>query len=233
MLPVIELMRVRTLAIDESIRAAARRGTTQVVVLGAGLCARGWRMPELAGSIVYEVDHPATQRYKRTRLKGLEPLARAVRFVSVDFEKDDLARSLERAGHDARTTTTWIWEGVTPYLTRRAIQGTLETIHARSAKGSTLVMTYYTPPSRSVGNGGGVRQPRHALLWSRVVLAVLGEPFRGLMTVGAMHDVLAVNGFRIETDATNAELAKGDPLAPPMRRPSDMIVRERIVVATH
>jgi methyltransferase (TIGR00027 family) len=106
-------MRVRTLAIDEAVLAAARDGIRQLVVLGADLCARAWRMEGLADTKVYEVDYPATQDYKRTRLGDLAPKARGVKFVGVDFETDDLKRALEAAGHERAAPTTWIWEGVT------------------------------------------------------------------------------------------------------------------------
>src|SRR5690606_25810776 len=143
--PLVDLMRARTVAIDEAIEDGVSRGSVQLVVLGAGLCARAWRMRSLADTIVFEVDHPATQSYKRARVDALEPKAREVRFVGVDFERDDLGAALEKAGHDASARTTWVWEGVTPYLTPAAIASTLDAVRARSAEGSTLVMTYGTP----------------------------------------------------------------------------------------
>src|SRR5689334_21361070 len=66
--PLVDFMRVRTRAIDDAILAAEARGVRQLVTLGAGLCARAWRMPGLAATRVYEVDHPASQRYKQARL---------------------------------------------------------------------------------------------------------------------------------------------------------------------
>ena len=70
------LMVPRTVAIDAAVR---EHGATQVVVLGAGLDARAWRMPELAGATVVEVDHPASQRDKQRRLGDLTPTARSGR----------------------------------------------------------------------------------------------------------------------------------------------------------
>lgn len=62
-----------------------------------------------------------------------EALAREVVFVGVDFEKDDLDERLSNAGHDTSRATTWIWEGVTPYLTPLAIDATLAVAARRSA----------------------------------------------------------------------------------------------------
>src|SRR4051812_11317299 len=59
------MMIARTVEIDDAIRAAAH---PQVVILGAGLDGRAWRMPELRDVRVFEVDHPDTQREKRARL---------------------------------------------------------------------------------------------------------------------------------------------------------------------
>ena len=60
-----EMMAARTVAIDDAIRSADAH---QVVILGAGLDGRAWRMPELCDATVFEVDHPASQRDKRARV---------------------------------------------------------------------------------------------------------------------------------------------------------------------
>src|SRR5690348_8576517 len=84
-----DMMEIRTVAIDRAVRDAA---SPQVVILGAGLDGRAWRMPELADADVFEVDHPDSQRDKRERAAALTPTARAIHFVPVDFTRDDLER---------------------------------------------------------------------------------------------------------------------------------------------
>ncbi|HET6612806.1 MAG TPA: class I SAM-dependent methyltransferase, partial [Kofleriaceae bacterium] len=101
-------MVARTVAIDDAIRGAT---STQLVILGAGLDGRAWRMPELAGAVVFEIDHPDTQREKQARAAELRRVASEVHFVPVDFERDDLAAALDKAGHDPSQPTTWVWEG--------------------------------------------------------------------------------------------------------------------------
>ncbi len=216
--PLVALMLVRTRAIDEVVQTDARRGTVQVVILGAGLCARAWRLGELGDSIVYEVDHPATQAYKRSRLGELVPTAREVRFVAVDFERDDLRNALEKAGHSQAAPTTWIWEGVTPYLTPEAIAGTLTTVQALSSPGSTIALTYY-PPS----DWREHPMVRAVSLGARF----LGEPFVGLMHTDEMHALLEQSGFGVDDDATNSELARRMGLVSAWPA-----IEERIVVAT-
>ena len=82
-----EIVVPRTVAIDDAIRAHQHE---QLVVLGAGLDTRAWRLAELVDVDVTEVDHPASQRDKRERLGDRPSLARTLRFAAVDFEVDDL-----------------------------------------------------------------------------------------------------------------------------------------------
>lgn len=121
----------------------------QLVVLGAGLDGRGWRLAELAGVVVYEVDHPDTQAIKLERAARLHPVAREVRFVAVDFGQDDLAARLSEAGFDAGQKSFWLWEGVTMYLNPDDVQKTLATVASLSAPGSQLALTYMADAKRS------------------------------------------------------------------------------------
>jgi methyltransferase (TIGR00027 family) len=132
----------RTVVIDDAVRAA---GNPQLVVLGAGLDGRAWRMSELSGTVVFEVDHPASQQDKRDRAKGLEPVANSLTYVPVDFGRDGLGPALASAGHDPAVPTTWIWEGVLPYLTQPEVDATLSVVADRSATGSRLIATYPIP----------------------------------------------------------------------------------------
>src|SRR4051812_18119981 len=99
----------RTVAIDDAVRAGPRG---QVVILGAGLDGRAWRLDELAGAELFEVDHPDSQADKQNRAAALgEPVAHR-HLVPIDFRSDDLGGALAAAGHDSTAPTTWIWEGV-------------------------------------------------------------------------------------------------------------------------
>src|SRR4051812_41855631 len=155
-----DMIALRTAAIDAAVRDAIAAGATQLVILGAGYDGRAWRMPELAGVKVFEVDHPATQGDKRARLPELPPPAGTVSFVSIDFERESLDAALDRAGHDRSSPTCWIWEGVVMYLTRDAMQGTLAGIAGRSAPGSTLIVNYHTT---------------HRRLLARLLFRLIGE----------------------------------------------------------
>jgi methyltransferase (TIGR00027 family) len=179
-----KVMVARTVEIDDAIREAS---SPQVVILGAGLDGRAFRMPELREAVVFEVDHPDSQREKRRRVTELKQAAREVRFVPVDFTRDDLGDALTHAGHDATRPTTWIWEGVVMYLSPSEVEATLAVIDRRSATKSRLVIVYHSP----------------ALMLRLIGLIVrqLGEPLRSAFTADAMRSLLARHGFDVVRDA--------------------------------
>jgi methyltransferase (TIGR00027 family) len=115
--------------------------TAQLVILGAGLDTRTWRLPGLAAPTVFEVDHPDTQLRKRAllRRRGLDDAR--VRFVPTDFTLDRLDTTMAGAGFDPSLPTLFLWEGTTNYLTPAAVDATLRWF-ARAAAGSRLVFTY-------------------------------------------------------------------------------------------
>jgi methyltransferase (TIGR00027 family) len=181
---------LRTRAIDDALVDAVDRGAQQIVILGAGLDARAWRLAELSSTIVFEVDHPTMQAYKRSQITREIPRAREVRFVAVDLERDDLERSLEGAGHDASRPTAFIWEGVTMYLTADAIAATLGAMRARSVATSTAIVTYFEPATRS--------RVESALLR---VLSFIGEPIVSAFS----RDEIAALFSRFDFDARSDE----------------------------
>ncbi|HEY7394900.1 MAG TPA: class I SAM-dependent methyltransferase [Gemmatimonadaceae bacterium] len=180
-----KVMAVRTVAIDDAIRAAAN---PQLVILGAGFDGRAWRMSELRNVVVFEVDHPDTQREKRERVGKLKPSSTDIRFVPVDFQHDSLDAALSSAGHDATHTTTWVWEGVIMYLSAPAIDATLDVIARRSVRGSRLVVLYHAKAFllRVVG----------------FVVRRMGEPLKSSFTPNSMRALLGRFGFRLQRDGS-------------------------------
>ena len=204
-----EMMAPRTVAIDEAVRL---RRTPQVVILGAGLDGRAWRMPHLAGVAVFEVDQPASQRDKRDRARGLNGIP--PQFVPVDFGQDDLDGALETAGHRVGGATTWIWEGVVPYLTRAETAVTLTALAGRSAPGSRVIVNYQAPSLRAVV-GQSVVKVLAATTGRRNPWAA--EPWRATWTPAAMSTLLAGHGFTVTADENLFDIAARLNLAPPSR----------------
>jgi len=206
------LMALRTAAIDDAVREAA---APQVVILGAGLDGRAWRMPELATSIVFEVDHPDSQRDKRERIGALTPTAREVRFLAVDFARDSLDAALEQAGQVVTERTMWVWEGVVMYLTPENVEATLRVIARRSAPGSRLSITYAAPA--------------RVLQLIGLVVRLIGEPFRSAYTREAMAALLVRTGFRVLGDDSIPEL--GAQRSPTLGEAAKVAPHLRIVTA--
>ncbi|HMM93467.1 class I SAM-dependent methyltransferase [Phycicoccus sp.] len=193
----------RTVAIDDAVR---EHRSGQVVVLGAGLDARAWRMPELETATVFEVDHPASQADKQRRVAGLEPVAGRVVPVAVDLANDPLATALTAAGLDESAPTTWVWEGVVPYLTRDAVASTLVQLAVLSAPGSRLVVQYQ---QRSVVATTLRAAMRLALRVARRPDPLAREPWHTLLTPDELGLVLRPCGFSISSDHSLLELADG------------------------
>lgn len=115
----------------------------QYVLLGAGLDSFGWRRPDLLGPLrLFEVDHPASQAWKRERMDelGLAASEHQV-FAPVDFEVESLRDGLDAAGFEWEEPTLFSWLGVVPYLTIDAVEATFRTITG-CRSGSEVVFEY-------------------------------------------------------------------------------------------
>jgi methyltransferase (TIGR00027 family) len=125
---------------DDQVTAAVADGVNQIVVLGAGMDTRGYR---LGGSArVFEVDLAANLDTKRARVRAaLGAIPDHVRLVPVDFETDHLADALTDAGVEIDRPVMVVWEAVTQYLTESAVRHTLTWLE-KAAMGSRLVFTY-------------------------------------------------------------------------------------------
>lgn len=120
-------------------------GVTQFVILGAGFDTRAFRLPKEMSRQVrsFEVDTPETIAVKREVLKraGIDPTG--VVLVGADFERDDWLTRLVDAGFNPKKPTLFLWEGVTPYLDRAAVEDTLRKVSG-TAKGTILAFDYFT-----------------------------------------------------------------------------------------
>jgi methyltransferase (TIGR00027 family) len=186
---------LRTRAIDSKLEEALESGCRQAVLLGAGLDTRAYRLQSLAGCTVYEVDHPATQKYKRDRTSALGLVAGSLVYVPVDFERDMLCERLAALGHRGDAPTVWVCEGVAMYLTEAALRGTLRDAAALSAPGSVLLLHYHEPARR---------EP----FARRVLLAVWGEPQIGTRSAERMTAEVRAAGFDVESDSGAADWAR-------------------------
>ena len=174
---------------EDELAAAVGRGARQYVVLGAGLDTFAYRNPHESTLRVFEVDHPATQAWKRRRLEtaGIA-IPDSLVYVPLDFEKDTLASALSDGGYRRDTITFFSWLGVTQYLTEEAAMATLAFI-ASMPTGSGVVFDYAV--QRTLLNP--VQQAALDELAARVARA--GEPFRLFLEPADLRDKLRQLGY--------------------------------------
>ena len=150
-----ELARLRSFIVlrsryaEEELQQAIHRNITQYVILGAGLDSFAYRRQDISDLVrVFELDHPATQQWKRTRLAELgEPLPRNLAFIPMDFEKQSLKEAMDASACDRTKPVFFSWLGVTQYLTHEAVFRTLQYVVSESSPGSQIVFQYCVPES--------------------------------------------------------------------------------------
>ncbi|MFK0175172.1 class I SAM-dependent methyltransferase [Streptomyces xanthochromogenes] len=132
---------IRTKFLDDLLQQAAASGVRQVVLLGAGMDSRAFRMDWPDGTRLFEVDTAAPLAFKASVLRQERAVARCERItVAVDL-REDWPGALAAAGHDPTAPTVWIAEGLLIYLPEDAVELLLARIGAQSAAGSRLGLT--------------------------------------------------------------------------------------------
>ena len=188
----------RTRLIDDLVEEIAPT-VEQVVFLGAGYDTRPYRLAGLSSGPVFEVDRPGTQAAKRATLGRAGINTSGIIFVGVDFEIDDLADALARAGCAADKPTLFVWEGVTQYLSAEAVDNTLAAMHKIAHAGGDLVFTYV---DRDV-LGSQSKFPE-AAKWLRGVNK-RGEPWIFGLSPQELSGFLAARGFTLAEDLSTAD----------------------------
>jgi methyltransferase (TIGR00027 family) len=182
---------------EDNLLLAVARGVTQYVLLGAGLDTFAHRNP-YSGLHVFEVDHPATQQWKRELLQtGSLPAPANLTYTAVNFERESLSERLRATGFNTGAPAFFAWLGVVPYLTLPAFRSTISFIGSQPA-GSGLVLDYGQPRSALPF----LEQLAHDSLASRVQLA--GEPFQLFFTPAEIAAELSA--FRTLEDLGSAEI---------------------------
>jgi methyltransferase (TIGR00027 family) len=185
---------------EDTLTACVARGLRQVVVLGAGLDTFSLRNPHAGvGVRVFEVDYPATQDWKRERLKqaGLA-IPASLTFAPVDFERQSLADGLAAAGFQADRPAFFQWLGVVPYLTREAVAATLDFI-ARVPE-SEVVFDYAEPFENYPA------ERRENVMATAARAAARGEPWLSQFDPVELAEMLRAKGFVDVEDLGLAEL---------------------------
>ncbi|MER6530026.1 SAM-dependent methyltransferase [Streptomyces sp. NPDC001508] len=130
---------LRTRVFDDHLLDRVETGTRQLVLLGAGLDTRAYRLPWPSGSTVFEIDQEPVLAFKQHTLDGLAATSRARRVpIAADLRGDDWPHALLAAGLDPAHPTAWLAEGLLLYLPAAAERRLIAAVTALSAPGSSL-----------------------------------------------------------------------------------------------
>jgi methyltransferase (TIGR00027 family) len=201
--PPIVLSRARY-AEDHLEAAVRRQEVQQYVILGAGLDTFAWRRPPwLARLPVFEVDHPATQAYKRRRLRemGLEEPAQ-LHFLPVDFSRDNLAGALRRSAYDPQAPSFFSWLGVTYYLSRADLFATLGAIAEVAPAGSAVIFDYLDAEALIPGKAS------RRVQYMMEILQRVGEPMITGLDPATLAADLAPLGLRLQENLGPDEIQR-------------------------
>ncbi len=191
----------RTRFAEDALARAIGQGVSQLVVLGAGLDTYAYRSAPARGLRIFEVDHPATQAWKRQRLAEVAiAVPPALTFAPVDFERETLPDGLLAAGFDPQQRSFFTWLGVVPYLTEPAIFTTLAYI-AGLPGGAQAVFDYANPP------GSLAPQARAAMDLRAARVAKLGEAWVSYFDAAELDARLRASGFTQIEDLGPAQIA--------------------------
>jgi methyltransferase (TIGR00027 family) len=185
---------------EDELAKLTLEGVGQYVVLGAGLDTFAYRQPPFAEALhIIEVDHPATQAWKRASLAAAGiALPSNLSWAPVDFERETLSDRLVSAGFDSRRPACFSWLGVTQYLTLPAIDDTLRFVAALPSP-SALVLTFIVPESV-------VPTEEHTALHQLLQMAAgAGEPFLTFFHPDDLRARLHEAGFARVVHLTPAE----------------------------
>ena len=191
---------VRSRLAEDALAQAVAAGVRQYVVLGAGLDTFAYRNPYPALR-VFEVDHPATQAWKRQRLAEARiAVPDGVTFAAVDFTTESLENALRTAGVHRDEPSFFSWLGVTPYLEPANVLDTLAAIAPLAANSGGVVFDYNVPPTSLAP------LPRKAFEALAARVAAAGEPFRGFFEPVRLVAALRTMGFSEVCDMGPDEL---------------------------
>ncbi|MCB9094374.1 MAG: class I SAM-dependent methyltransferase [Halobacteriovoraceae bacterium] len=178
--------------IEDLVEENISSGISQYVILGAGLDAFSQRRPELARKIqIFEIDQPATQKWKQNRLLELGfNLPKSLHFVPVDFEAgQSWWDKLLASGFDKNKPTIVVSTGVSMYLSNETNKETLQKL-ATLAPGSTFAMTFLLSPE--------LLNPEEKTIMEFVMKKAKesGTPFLSLFSPAEIVELATNSGFK-------------------------------------
>ncbi|NEN85067.1 class I SAM-dependent methyltransferase [Paenibacillus elgii] len=167
-------------------------GLKQYVILGAGLDTFGFRHPELKNSLdIFEVDHPATQEWKKQRLEHARfDISSHLHFVPMDFTRQFSYQNLFDEGFENHKTFFSLL-GVSYYLTKEEISSLIHHLFAKVPAGSSIVLDY-ADENLFVEKGTSNRVQNMVKM-----AAASGEPMKSCFSYDEIEKLLEQSGLLI------------------------------------
>lgn len=185
----------------ELLRFAQEHGKCQYVICGAGMDTFAFRNTD-TDIRIFEIDHPDTQRYKLKKIRRLEwNIPANVKYVPVDFSKDDMVVELGKAGFDPELPSFFAILGVTYYLTLPVFEETLRQISTIASMGSGLVFDF--PDDSTFG-----QETAERVRTLSNITAALGEPMRHGYSSAEVDAALARQNFLTDAHESPEHIQK-------------------------
>jgi methyltransferase (TIGR00027 family) len=188
---------------EDCLEDAVRADAAQYVILGAGMDTYAFRRPDMAGRIrIFEVDHPATQDFKRRRLaeRGWD-IPGHLHFVPFDFTEGSFATALGQAAYSPRKPGFFSWLGVTYYLPRADLLHTLQTLAQNAPSGSAVVFDYFDADAFDPEKADKRMQAIQA------IVRYAGEPMQTGFDPETLANDLAAVGLVLKEDLGTEQLS--------------------------
>jgi methyltransferase (TIGR00027 family) len=175
---------------EDCLAEALLRGVRQYVILGAGLDTFAYRQPSWASSLrIYEIDHPASQEWKRERLEVAKvKIPENLTFAPIDFEITSLREGLTTVGFDFRVPSFFSLLGVTQYLTMEATESIFELVQSLP-QGTEIVFEFIVPDDLMPANEASVFAKMASFA------AESGEPWLTRLRPAELESRLTTLGF--------------------------------------
>lgn len=193
----------RTRFIDDLIEKSAKNGIEQYVILGAGYDMRAHRL-DLPDSLeVFEVDQPEVQLKKLTKLPDELSGLGNISYVSVDFTNQSVSEELISAGFDKTKSSIFTLEGVTQYITKDALNSTLNEIASLTQGTHTIFFLSYVDELLNQNPeacfGDGYPNPvKKANLIKNLSAKAADEPWISFYSSQEIENAFLNNGFSLK-----------------------------------
>ncbi|QMU74171.1 SAM-dependent methyltransferase [Streptacidiphilus sp. P02-A3a] len=205
---------IRTRFLDDLLTRAAEAGCRQVVLLGAGMDSRAYRLDRPPGTRLFELDTAEPLAFKESVLRTERAVPRCERrVVAVDL-REDWPAALAAAGHDPALPTAWIAEGLLIYLPQEDVQRLLERVGGLSAPGSRMGLTL---DSQQTLERFGQDRGTPADMW---VSAMPDDPVGWLADLGWDAETFSI---RERAAAYGRPVAEPAPAEAPTRPPGGLV----------